>query len=140
MGTWDTGHFDNDTAADFAHTLDEATEAERESILRHALLLAINTQGYLDSDIAAEAIAAAALVAAQCPGGEPITTAYGPKHPLPQLSPDLRDLAIRALDRAVTKPSELLELWGEADRSGPWREGIHQLRDTLTHTGHHNPA
>ncbi|MEU3504658.1 DUF4259 domain-containing protein, partial [Streptomyces hundungensis] len=132
-------HFDNDTAADFSHTLDEATEAERESILRHALLSAIDTQGYLDSDIAAEAIAAAALVATQYPGGQPITTAYGPKHPLPQLSPDLRDLAIRALDRAVTKPSELLELWGEADRNGPWREGMRQLRDVLTHTGRRNP-
>jgi len=102
IGTWDTGHFDNDTAADFSHTLDEATEAERESILRCALLLAIDSQGYLDCDIAAGAIASAALVAAQCPGGELITTAYGPKRPLPQLSPDLRDLAIRALDRAVT--------------------------------------
>ncbi|MEU7305355.1 DUF4259 domain-containing protein [Streptomyces sp. NPDC007206] len=140
MGTWDTGHFDNDTAADFSHTLDEAPAAERESIVRRALLLAINTQGYLDSDIAAEAVAAAALVAAQCPAGDPVTTAYGPKQPLPQLSPHLRDLAIRALDRAITQPCELLQLWGETDRTGPWREGIQQLRNTLTDTDHHQPT
>ncbi|WP_258573590.1 hypothetical protein [Streptomyces sp. KM273126] len=38
------------------------------------------------------------MVAAQCPGGEPLTAAYGPKYPLLQLSLNLRDLAIRALD------------------------------------------
>ncbi|MFG3205238.1 DUF4259 domain-containing protein [Streptomyces sp. NPDC048192] len=140
MGTWDTGHFDNDAAADFSHTLDEAPAAERESIVRLALVLTIDTQGYLDSDIAAEAVAAAALVAAQCPTGEPVTTAYGPQRPLPQLSPELRDLAIQALDRVITEPSELLELWGETDRTGPWREKIQQLRTTLTDTGHHDPA
>ncbi|MFH8533807.1 DUF4259 domain-containing protein [Streptomyces tendae] len=140
MGTWDTGHFDNDTAADFSNRLDEAAEADREGILRQALLLAINTEGYLDSDIAAEAVAAAALVAAQSPGGEPVTTVYGPTHPMPQFSSDLRDLAIRALDRAVIRPSELLALWGEEDRGGPWREGIRQLRDRLNGPGEHRPA
>ncbi|MGQ5637819.1 MULTISPECIES: DUF4259 domain-containing protein [unclassified Streptomyces] len=93
MGTWDTGHFDNDAAAGFSDTLDEAPEAERQSIVRRALVLTLGTKGYLDSDIAAEAVAAAALVAAQCPAGEPVPTAYGPQRPLPQLSPELRDLA-----------------------------------------------
>ncbi|MFG3207369.1 DUF4259 domain-containing protein [Streptomyces sp. NPDC048192] len=62
MGTWDTGHFDNDAAADFSHRLDQAAAAERESIVRRALVLTIDAQGYLDSDVAAEAVAAAALV------------------------------------------------------------------------------
>ncbi len=34
MGTWDIGHFDNDTAADFAYTLDETAMDQRENLIR----------------------------------------------------------------------------------------------------------
>ena len=37
MGTWDTGPFDNDTAADFAVALDGADDAEREALIRGVL-------------------------------------------------------------------------------------------------------
>ncbi|WP_405488889.1 DUF4259 domain-containing protein [Streptomyces sp. NBC_00096] len=60
-----------------------------------------------------------------------MTTAYGPDSPLPRLSADLRDLAVRALDRVVTEPSELLELWGGTDSAGPWRETVVRLRSSL---------
>lgn len=134
MGTWDVGPFDNDTAADFSGDLDEAPEGEREGIIRDALLRAIGTHDHLDQDIAVEAVAAAALVAAQCPGGEPVTTAYGPDLPVPRLSTELRGLAARALNRVVTEPSELMELWGETDRDGrgPWRAGIVRIRTVLS--------
>ncbi|MGW0754095.1 DUF4259 domain-containing protein [Streptomyces sp. NPDC002587] len=129
MGTWDVGPFDNDTAADFSGDLDEASAYERESIIRKTLVRAIDTTGYLDSDIAEEAVAAAALVAAQCPDGEPADPHYGPEQPLPDLT-GLRELATQALDRVMTKPSELMELWSEAD-GGPWRTTIKRLRRTL---------
>ncbi|MBT2448204.1 DUF4259 domain-containing protein [Streptomyces sp. ISL-43] len=131
MGTWDVGPFDNDTAADFSGGLDEAPEDEREGIIRSALVRTIGTRDHLDQDMAVEAVAAAALVAAQCPGGEPVTTPYGPDLPVPQLSADLRELAVQALDRVVTEPSELMELWGETDADGPWRETIARLRIPL---------
>lgn len=131
MGTWDTAPFDNDTAADFAHTLDDAAAGERIGILRDALFRAINCQVYLDSDLGAEAVAAAALIASQIPGGEPMSTSYEPKQPLPQHPADLRVLATQALDRVVTKPSELLSMWGETDRTGLWRASILQLRNVL---------
>ncbi|MFC9248722.1 DUF4259 domain-containing protein [Streptomyces sp. NPDC057136] len=131
MGTWDVGPFDNDTAADFSSTLDEAAEGEREGIIRTALVRTIETHGYLDHDIPVEAIAAAALVAAQCPGGEPVTTVYGPDLPIPELPADIRELAIHALDRVVTEPSELMELWGESNKDGPWRATVSQLRNAL---------
>lgn len=136
MGTWDIGPFDNDTAADFAGALDGAAEGERAGMLRGALLRTAEAgEGYLDADVAVEAVAAAALVAAQCAGGEPISLTSGPRSPLPGLPEDLRALGVRALDRVVTKPSELMELWGESDRSGPWRAEIRQLRDTLAGGG-----
>ncbi|MFC1402236.1 MULTISPECIES: DUF4259 domain-containing protein [Streptacidiphilus] len=131
MGTWDVGPFDNDTAADFAGDLDDAAENEREAMIRHALTSAVDTPGYLDSDVAVHAVAAAALVAAQCPGGQPVTTAYGPDKPLPHLATDLRTLAVQALDRVQTPPSELLELWEESVVPGPWHATINRLRAPL---------
>ncbi|MFI2610488.1 DUF4259 domain-containing protein [Kitasatospora sp. NPDC018619] len=128
MGTWDIGHFDNDSAADFCGGLDDAAPGEREGLLRSALLRALGAEDFLDSDEAAEAVAAAALVAAQCPGGAAVTTAYGPKEPIPPLSAELRPLAAQALDRVVAEESELAELWDETGEGPAWRRGIRELR------------
>lgn len=87
MGTWDVGPFDNDTAADFSGSLDEAAEGERETLIRAALACAADTPGYLDQDIAAEAIAAAALVAAQRPGESPSPPPTGRTCPSPSFPP-----------------------------------------------------
>ena len=43
MGTWGTGPFDNDGAADFAGDLDEAPPAEREALVRGVLARTIMT-------------------------------------------------------------------------------------------------
>lgn len=51
-----------------------------------------------------KAVAAAALVAAQCPEDEPVDPVRGQEEPLPDLT-SLRDLALQALDRVMTEPS-----------------------------------
>lgn len=130
MGTWDIGHFDNDTAADFSGTLDKALESEREDIVRSALTRTIETEEYLDSDDACTAVASAALIAAQCPGGKPIS-AYGPHEPLPVFSTDLRPLAVQALDRVLAPESELTELWDDAGHGPLFRQGITDLKAVL---------
>ncbi|MGW7304863.1 DUF4259 domain-containing protein [Streptomyces sp. NPDC054835] len=131
MGTWDIGPFDNDTAADFSYRIDEATEGDKAAVLLVAFReVTENGDDYLDSDLAVEAVAAAALVAAQCPGGEPVTTAYGPKQAVPALPTALRPLAVAALDRVLGKDSELLELWEESDGE-EWKAGILRLRAVL---------
>ncbi|MEU9575988.1 DUF4259 domain-containing protein [Streptomyces chilikensis] len=129
MGTWDTGPFDNDTAADFSGDLDDAPEGARAAMVRAVLLRAAGTgaAGHLDADVACEAVAAAALVAAQCPRGEPVDTPYAPGEPLPDLT-GLRAVAAEALGRVVTEPSELLELW-EGDRA--WLSVVRGLQDVL---------
>ncbi|MFJ8692005.1 DUF4259 domain-containing protein [Streptomyces roseolilacinus] len=129
MGTWDIGPFDNDTAADFCGDLDEAAAGQREGIIRDALTRVIGTADHLEAPESEEAVAAAALVAAQCPGGEPAHPVYGPEEPLPDLT-GLRVLALQALDRVVTDPSELMDLWTESD-GGPWQAAIDRLRNTL---------
>ncbi|MFD8912579.1 DUF4259 domain-containing protein [Streptomyces sp. NPDC059575] len=129
MGTWDVGPFDNDTAADFGGTLDEATADTRAGIIRDTLIRVIDTVGYLEAPESEEAVAAAALVAAQRPGGEPTDPVYGPEEPLPDLT-GLHDLALQALDRVMNAPSELMDLWDESD-GGPWRANVRGLRNVL---------
>lgn len=131
MGTWDLGPFENDMAADFAGTLDGTAPDERESLVRATLGRVARTRDYLDGSEGEEAVAAAALVAAQCPGGEPVSTAYGPKEALPVFSGDLRPLAVEALDRVVAGESELAALWDETTSGPQWREGIGRLRAVL---------
>ncbi|MGW0120664.1 DUF4259 domain-containing protein [Streptomyces sp. NPDC003327] len=131
MGTWDIGPFDSDTAADFSYTVDAAPAEKKADVLRRAFHEVTATGGdYLDADVAVEAVASAALVAAQCPGGEPVTPSYGPKEPLPPLPAELRPAAVEALDRVLTEPSELLELWEESDGER-WKAGIRRLRAVL---------
>ncbi|MGJ7874801.1 DUF4259 domain-containing protein [Streptomyces rochei] len=130
MGTWDVGPFDNDTSADFSYTLDEAAADARAGIVLGTLTRVIDTAGYLEAPGSEEAVAAAALVAAQCPEGEPTDPVYGPEEPLPDLT-GLRDLALQALDRVMTEPSELMDLWDESNGGG-WRTHIRNLRNVLT--------
>ncbi|MFB8070173.1 DUF4259 domain-containing protein [Streptomyces californicus] len=133
MGTWDVGPFDNDTAADFADDLDEAAPDEREAMIRGVLKRAAGPADVLGVSDGERAVGAAALVVAQHPGGDPAcsTYGYGPSQPLPELSADLRMLAVAALDHVVSHRSELAELWDEAANWSTWRQNITGLRNAL---------
>ncbi|MGW7088448.1 DUF4259 domain-containing protein [Streptomyces sp. NPDC054871] len=135
MGTWDFGPFDNDTAADFCGDLDDAPAEDRLGLVHAALDDAVGDGGALDADVAETAVAAAALVAAQCPGGEPVDPVYGPEQPIPDLL-SLREPARQALGRVVSDGSELLELWDESDGQ-PWRRSVEALRRVLRAPGVH---
>ncbi len=131
MGTWDIGPFENDMAADFANTLDETAKDKREGLVRTTLTRTIQTLDYLESPEGEEAVAAAALIAAQCPGGEPISTSYGPDEALPVFAHNLRPLAVEALDRVVAEASELADLWDETADGPKWRQSISRIRTAL---------
>ncbi|NXY96620.1 DUF4259 domain-containing protein [Streptomyces sp. BR123] len=131
MGTWDVGPFDNDTAADFCGDLEEAAEADRPGLVRDALLRAVDADDPLDQHLAVEAVAAVALVAAQCPGGRPVTSPYGPDLAVPDLPADLRGIALRALHRVESEPSELRELWADTDGYPYWLRSLQLLRRVL---------
>ncbi|MFD7642784.1 DUF4259 domain-containing protein [Kitasatospora sp. NPDC059795] len=134
MGAWDIGPFDNDTAADFAGDLDEAAPEQREALIRAVLGGAVGEFEDLDADDGSQIVAAAALVAAQCPGGAPVTTAYGPAQPLPHFGPDLRRLALDALTAVLSDDSELAELWDDSDEGPAWRHEVERLRTVLSNT------
>jgi hypothetical protein len=137
MGTWDVGPFDNDTAADWCGDLDEAAPEQREALIRGVLTrVAEHGEEYLDSDDAVEAIAAAAIVASQLPGGTPIKTPYAPDFLVEggrvEVADDTPAIAVRALDRIVGDASEWRELWAEAEESYPQAlASVRAIRDTL---------
>lgn len=131
MGTWDTGPFDNDTAADWCGNLDEASPLAREQIIRDALAAA-TALDYLECPAAEEAIAAAAIVAAHRPAGPAINSAYAPDFLVDgerlTLSEDLAALAVRALRRISGPDSEWRELWED---SGHMAEALAELTSLL---------
>jgi hypothetical protein len=118
MGSWGDGPFENDTAADWSAELDAAAPADRAQVIRSALIAATDGGDYLDADLAQAAIAAAAVVAAQRPGGPPLDPTYAPQliadGIVIELPDDIRELAVAALDRVGSEDSELRELWDEA--------------------------
>jgi hypothetical protein len=136
MGTWDVGPFDNDTAADWCSDLHDAAAAQRSATARSAFSAVLdNGDDYLDSDLAVEAIAAAAIVASQLPGGATITSSYAPDFLLEGGSIDVPDdvpaLAVRALDRIVGDDSEWRELWEESGNGASALAALEQIRTTI---------
>ncbi|MHA4818845.1 DUF4259 domain-containing protein [Streptomyces aculeolatus] len=129
MGTWGTGPFDNDTAADFADALDGAEPQAREALIRGVLTRTIDATGYLTE--AEEAVAAAALIAAQCPGGEPVDTSYGPETPMPVFPSDLREFADEALARVAREEDGPASTWVDPEDRKEWRAILTRLRARL---------
>ncbi len=79
---------------------------------------------------APRAVAAAALIAAQRPGGEPVCTNYGPSTPMPQFPDYLTPLAVDSLDRIVAT-SWLADHWTDAASGLAWRRTINGIRRVL---------
>lgn len=128
MGTWGIGPFDNDTAADFAYKLDAAALNERAGLVRGVLTRTATTSGYLTE--AQQAVAVAALIAAQCPSGLPVDT-YGPEQPMPQFPEDLRALAAEALDRVTALEAGRVDSWVNPADERQWLAVLKGLRDVL---------
>jgi hypothetical protein len=129
MGTWGHGPFDNDTAADFSYILDDAPIAERAELVRGVLARTVRATGYLTE--ADTAVAASALIAAQCPGGQPVETPYGPQQPLPVFPHDLRELAARALERVLADEPERSVAWVDPASARQWLSSLQVLKDVL---------
>jgi hypothetical protein len=108
---------------------DAASPAEREDLVRGVLTRTLKATGYLAE--AEKAVAAAALITAQCPGGEPVGTVYGPRKPLPAFPEELRELAAKALDRVLADESGLSEGWVDPADARQWLWSIKALRDAL---------
>lgn len=130
MGTWGTGSFDNDTAADF---LAEATGHGDLSPVHEAIDNVLTSTEYVDADDACQAIVAAEILAAAL--GRPTPAAQqeeriGPwlARMRPAVDAALATRAGYALDRILEENSELLERWEETDAFLEWHAGVIELR------------
>jgi hypothetical protein len=139
MGTWDIGPFDNDSAADWCGNLHDAAPAERAGIIREALRHAAEETGFLDSREGERAIAAAAIIVSQLPGGEPLKSSYAPDFLLEggrlEVPADLPALAVHALDRVLGADSEWFELWEETNDPDAAFAVVRDLRAQLHAAG-----
>jgi hypothetical protein len=135
------GPFDSDSAADWSLDLQVAKESERVALIRKTLRRVAEERDYVDSVEAAQAIAAAAVVAAQLPGAEPPTSPNAPDFVREggrvEIAPDLCELAVRALDRVLDGDSEWRELWEDAAEvdTSTAMEMISGLRTGLAQAG-----
>ena len=135
MGAWDIGTFDNDTACDWAVELESEPDMAFVSATLERVLA--TGAGYLDSDIACEGLAAAEVVA-RLRGNWGVRNVYTKpvdnwveSHPS-QPSAEVVAQASRAIDRVVTPPSELLELWSETDDFARWHAAVADLKRRTT--------
>lgn len=134
MGAWGTGLFENDDALDFAgDVVERGGLALVENVLVELLDMG---DEYIEAPEAEQALVAAEIVAALA--GRPAA-----EYPdelaewLDELDavPDeaLVDTARRTVQRVLTPPSELLELWEEAgeDDYAEWRVGVEAIAARL---------
>ncbi len=131
MGAWANDPFGNDTALDWVYGLEDAEDLS----LIEATIQTVLDAGdeYLEAPAGDEAIAAADVIA-RLKGRFYARSSYTESvdrwvaaHPI-KPSPELVSKALKALDRILTEPSELLELWEGND---DWRQQIAALKERL---------
>lgn len=131
MGAWAHDTFDNDTACDWAFGLENASDL---SYVIQALAQVLETgDDYLDADIAVEGLAACEVVA-RLKGNWGVRNAYTEPvdnwvnaHPT-AIPPHLVEQATAVIDRVLSSPSELLELWEDGNDPKEWHKAVSNLR------------
>jgi len=134
MGAWGTGIFDNDTACDWAYTLEESDDL---SVVEESLEKVISAGSeYLEAPDAEEALAAAEVIAR-------LQGNYGDRNAYTEtidkwvserelkVSPELARKALSAIERVLTEPSEILELWNESEEFDAWKASISNLSSRI---------
>jgi hypothetical protein len=134
MSAWGTGIFDNDTAGDWAQDLAEHDDLAFVDATLSKVIAAGSEP--LDSSMACEGLAACEVVAA-LQGKPGVSDAYTEtigewvaKHKSLSAS-HLIGKALASIDRIVSAPSELMELWDEAGEGDEFRSVVAELRARL---------
>jgi hypothetical protein len=138
MGTWGTGPFDSDLAADFVDELQGLTHQQVIDVLERAFQRVTDSGERVDGRDGAEAVAAGALVASTLPDSPiVIDPDDGPREPLPKLPASLRGPARLALSRVLQDGSEMTTGWVDSADADQWRQEVRQILQALeTPTDH----
>ena len=135
MGAWSHESFGNDDACDWVSQLVDSNDL---TVVETTLDAVMNIgMDYLEAPQACEGIAAAEVVA-RLQGHFGQKDAYSESLDQwvseskfkPSLS--LAAKAHRALDRIISEPSELFELWHEGDEGTKWMGAVRDLRNRIS--------
>jgi hypothetical protein len=134
MGTWSTDSFGNDTACDWSYELEETKDLE---LIRATVQNALQVgEDYLEAPTAEEAIAAIEVIA-RLKGSWGERNSYTEaadkwvKAHAQRVPPELVSAAIETLDRILTPPSELLELWQDSEEFEAWKSAVADLKERV---------
>ncbi len=131
MGAWSYEPFGNDDACDWASQLGRSHDLTLIEITLD-VVLAVGSE-YLEAPEASEAIAAADAIArlrgrfGQRDSYSELVDAWAREVKV-QPSEALMTKATRVLDRIISEPSELLELWQESDEGEMWLAAVRALK------------
>ncbi|WP_181140569.1 DUF4259 domain-containing protein [Streptomyces sp. Ru62] len=132
MGTWGTGPFDSDLAADFVDELEGLTHQQVIDVLERAFQRVTDSGECVDGGDGAEAVAAGALVASALPDSPlVIDPDDGPREALPELPGSLRVSAGLALNRVLQDGSEMATGWVDSADADQWRQEVRQILQAL---------
>ncbi|MEN8654099.1 DUF4259 domain-containing protein [Streptomyces sp. 21So2-11] len=132
MGTWGTGPFDSDLAADFVDGLEGMSTQQVIDVLARAFQRVTNAKAQVESGDGIEAVAAAALVASTVPDAQiQIDPDDGPREPLPDLPASLRLPAKLALQRILHDGSGVAAGWVDSDEAIQWRYEVQHVIEAL---------
>jgi hypothetical protein len=137
---WGATSFENDTAADWFHLLEEAVEPGM--VIAATLDEALAEADDLDLEASWEVIAAAEL-AASCAGHPPIRLPDGVHRWVANHPHEPHDAEIDAAVEAVTRvrgESELRDLWESDGEEGAWLGEVDDLIARLGRSGSGDPA
>ncbi|WP_129287511.1 DUF4259 domain-containing protein [Streptomyces sp. GZWMJZ-114] len=128
MGTWGIRPFDNDSATQFHDSLQPLPDRVRHAAVREMLSLT-DRDDLLDSY--EMVIAAAALVAVHCPGGQALDIGLGHPVGLPDtLADDLRPRAAASLTAVLDVHPDHFG-WIDKTVCEQWRAGLTHLRTVV---------
>lgn len=130
MGTWGTGWFENDAAADFVGDVEDAEPSARPALIAARLQSVADQHGYVEGPDADEGLAAAALVALA--GGAPVAEEVEVASTLP--APDAATLTLAG--SVVTRLSspqdnEWFDLWMEVGEAEGATARLAELQQAL---------
>jgi len=129
MGAWSHEPFGNDTAADWVYGLDDSEDL---SYIENTLD-EVEGEDELDASVAEEAVAAVDVLAKALGKGTPPDTYSDSatqwiERVKPVIGRDLREKAIRVLNRVMEDDSELRALWEDSDHYDAWQQSVADLR------------
>ncbi|MCF2530782.1 DUF4259 domain-containing protein [Yinghuangia soli] len=125
MGTWGTGPFDRDSVGDFVDAVGACDSAAATALVHAALECVATGPG---RHYGGEAVAAAALLAIQLPGGGAYTGNEDGLPALPAFPAELPGLAMDALEVVLHGGCDVSSGWVDPADEAQWRAGVIRIR------------